>query len=54
MLLLKVLILKLFAIDGLAPRAIACGEISSLDHETFDYSVKAGAYNANMSTGCVV
>lgn len=50
MLLLKVLVFEFFAVDRFAARAIACRKISSLDHETFDDSVEARAYNAEMST----
>lgn len=54
MLLLKVLIFELFAVDGFAACAIACREISSLDHESFDDSVKARAHKADISTQLVL
>jgi len=42
-LLSEVLVSELLAINGLATRAIALGEVSSLAHEFRNHSVKAGA-----------
>ena len=44
MLELKVLILEFLAVDGLAASAIASCEVTALDHEPFDDSMKARAY----------
>lgn len=38
---LEVLVRKLVPVDRLSTSAIALGEVSSLDHEVFDDSVKA-------------
>lgn len=41
---LKIFILKLLAVDRLSASTITSGEISSLNHETFDDTVEARAY----------
>lgn len=40
----EVLILKLLAIDGLAPRSIASGEVTTLAHELRDDSMEFGTF----------
>jgi hypothetical protein len=42
-LLLEVLIGKLLAVDGLAARAVATGEVTALEHELGDDTVELGA-----------
>lgn len=44
MLELKIFILELLTIDRLSTGTISSGEVSSLDHEPFDDSMKAGTY----------
>ena len=39
----EVLVLELFAVDGLAPGAVAAGEVTSLQHELRDDAVEGGA-----------
>ena len=40
MLHVKVLVLELIAVDGLAPGAVVVGEVPSLDHEVINYPVE--------------
>ena len=40
---LEVLVRKLLTVDGLAPRAVALGEVTALDHEVLDHAVELGA-----------
>jgi hypothetical protein len=42
-LLLEVLVGKLLAVDGLAARAVATGEVTALEHELGDDTVELGA-----------
>jgi hypothetical protein len=42
----EVLVCKFLAVDGLPTSTVALGEISALDHEFRDDSVKAGAFVA--------
>ena len=44
MLVLKVLVLELHAVDGFPAGAIASGKVPSLDHELLDYAVEDGAF----------
>lgn len=39
----KVLVVKLFAVDGLAAGAVAAGKVAALDHELLDDAVELGA-----------
>ena len=41
---LKVLVFELFTIDALTTSTIASGEVTTLDHERLDHSVKARAF----------
>lgn len=43
MLQLEVLVLELLAVDALAPGAVVCCKVSTLDHELLDDTVKPGA-----------
>lgn len=43
MLLLKILVGKLLAVDGLASRAITCRKVTALDHELLDDAVEQTA-----------
>lgn len=43
MLQLKVLVVKLFAVNGFSPRAVARREITTLTHEGFYDAVESGA-----------
>jgi hypothetical protein len=43
MLLLKVFVVELLAVDALTARAIALGEITTLDHELLDHAVELAA-----------
>ena len=43
MLQLKILILKLFAVDTFTTGAIAHSEVPTLNHELLDHTVEAGA-----------
>lgn len=40
---LKVLVVKLLAVDGLAAGTVARRKVTTLDHELLDHTVKAGA-----------
>ena len=40
---IKILVLELFAIDGLAAGAVTVGKITALDHELLDNPVENGA-----------
>ena len=42
----EVLVLKLVAVDGLAPSAVSCGEVATLAHEVGDHPVEGGALEA--------
>lgn len=43
MLELKVLVGELFAIDALSTCTVACGEVTTLNHELLDNAVEVGA-----------
>jgi hypothetical protein len=50
--LLKVLILKLFAVDTLTTSAVALCEIAALDHKALDDAVEARAFVVKWFAGC--
>ena len=51
---IKVLILKLLAIDTLASGAVARGEVTTLDHERYDDSVEARALVVEGNPGLAI
>ena len=48
----EILVLKLVAVDALSSSAIVVCEISALDHERFDDSVKAAAFVGQSTAWC--
>lgn len=48
---LKVLVLELRTVDGFAAGAIALGEVTTLDHELLDHSVKGGSLVVQRPSG---
>jgi len=42
----EILICEFLAVDGLSTTSVAAGEITTLEHELWDYAVKRGAFVA--------